>query len=161
MMAQLATPDAAARAHQEIFSYWAALRRGGSLPARADIDPARLKKLLPTVTLTDVVGAPLDYRVRLAGTGLYPVYGGEITGRGLRDIYSREAAGYWRTELDKVVRLRRPGVGCHNLAWRGAPGSSLIWMRLPLSSDGERVDMILGYDALIGVDAVTSGIRAA
>lgn len=161
MMAQLATPDAAAKAHQGVFSYWASLRRDGRLPARADIDPARLKKLLPTVSLTDVLDGPLDYRIRLAGTALYPVYGCEITGKGLRDIYSRETAGYWRTELDKVVRLRRPGVGCHNLAWRGAPHTSLIWMRLPLSSDGERVDMILGYDAVVGVATETSGIRAA
>lgn len=161
MMAQLATPQAAARAHQEVFSYWASLRRDGRLPARADIHPAAFRKLLPTISLIDVLDGPLDYRMRLAGTGLYPVYGGEITGKGLRDIYSREAASYWRTELDKVVRLKRPGVGCHNLAWRGVPTASLIWMRLPLSSDGERVDMILGYDAVIGVAAETTGIRAA
>ncbi|MNC94289.1 hypothetical protein D3C83_111040 [compost metagenome] len=55
----------------------------------------------------------------------------------------------------------RPGVGCHNLAWKGAPHASLFWMRLPLASDGEIVDMILGYDAVVGVAAEISGIRAA
>lgn len=162
MKAQLATPAAAARAHQEIFSYWSSLRRDGKLPSRADIQPAGFRKLLPTVSLTDVVREPLDYRLRLAGTGLYPVYGREITGRSLRDVYSREAADYWRGELDKVVRLRRPGVGCHNLAWKGQPHISLLWMRLPLSSDGESVDMILGYDAVVGMAAdLSTGIRAA
>ncbi len=48
------------------------------------------------------------------------------------------------------------------MAWRGAKGLSLFWLRLPLSSDGTRVDMILGHDALIGkLDHSGSGIRSA
>jgi hypothetical protein len=161
MVPQLAPSTTAARSHQEIFAYWASLRQGGRLPGRADIKPQDLKRLLPTVSLIDVSHGPLDYRLRLAGTGLYSVYGREITGRSLRDVYSHEASDYWRSELDKVVSERRPGVGCHNLAWRGAAHVSLLWMRLPLASDGETVDMILGYDAVVGVASETSGIRAA
>ncbi|HEX6860804.1 MAG TPA: PAS domain-containing protein [Caulobacteraceae bacterium] len=162
MKTQLATPAAAARAHEEIFSYWSSLRRDGKLPGRADIHPAAFRKLLPTISLIDVEREPLNYRLRLAGTGLYPVYGREITGRGLREVYSREAADYWRAELDRIVRLRRPGVGCHSLAWKGQPHVSMLWMRLPLASDGERVDMILGYDAVVGMAVeMSSGIRAA
>lgn len=161
MVAQLATSTTAARSHQEIFAYWASLRRDGRLPGRADIRPQDLKRLLPTVSLIDVERAPLDYRLRLAGTGLYSVYGREITGRRLRDVCSREAADYWRQELDKVVLGRRPGVGCHNLAWRGAAHVSLLWMRLPLASNGVDVDMVLGYDCVVGVASEISGIRAA
>lgn len=161
MMAQLAPSGAAARAHQEVFSYWCSLRRDGLLPGRADIRPQDIKRLLPTVSLIDVSREPLDYRLRLAGTGLYGVYGHEITGRTLREVYSRDAAAYWREELDKVALGGRPGVGCHNLAWKGAPHASLFWMRLPLASDGEIVDMILGYDAVVGVAAEITGIRAA
>ena len=161
MMAQLAPSGAAARAHQEVFAYWSSLRRDGRLPGRADIKPQDLKRLLPTVSLIDVVREPLDYRLRLAGTGLYGVYGHEITGRTLREVYSREATDYWREELDKVVLGARPGVGCHNLAWKGAPHASLLWMRLPLASDGKAVDMILGYDCVVGVAAEITGIRAA
>jgi hypothetical protein len=161
MVAQLSLPSTAARAHQEIFSYWASLRREGKLPGRADICPSQLKRLLPTVSLIDVQREPLDYRLRLAGTGLYPVYGREITGRTLREAYSREAADYWRAELDASVKERRPGVGCHSLAWRGHPHAALMWMRLPLATNGRDVDMILGYDAVIGVAAELTGIRAA
>jgi len=153
----------AARAHKEIFSYWSSLRRDGGLPGRADIKPQDLKRLLPTVSLIDVLHEPLDYRLRLAGTGLYGVYGREITGHRLRDVYDYEAAAYWRDELDKVVLGRRPGVGCHSMAWKGASHLSLLWMRLPLASDGKTVDMILGYDAVVGVTTTSelSGIRAA
>lgn len=163
MSAQLSASATAARAHQEMFAYWASLRRGASLPARVDLHPANMKRLLPTVSLIDVVkGEPRDYRLRLAGTGLYGVYGREITGRKLEDVYNTAAGDYWRKELDKVVDERRPGVGVHSLAWRGSPHMSILWLRLPLASNGKDVDMILGYDAVVGAAAEgISGIRAA
>ncbi|MBI1683926.1 motility/cell cycle regulatory protein MopJ [Caulobacter hibisci] len=163
MSAQLSASATAARAHQEMFAYWASLRRGANLPARVDLQPSGIKRLLPTVSLTDVVREPRDYRLRLAGTGLYGVYGREITGRKLDEVYNSAAADYWRAELDKVVDERRPGVGVHNLGWRGAPHVSILWLRLPLASNGKDVDMILGYDAVVGSQAESgfSGIRAA
>ncbi len=121
-----------------------------------------MKSLLPTVSLIDVLKAEdLDYRVRLAGTGLYSVYGGEITGRRLSEVYASSAADYWRSELAQVVQRRRPAVGVHNLSWRGSPHLSLVWIRLPLAANGDDVDMILGYDAVVGLGANVSGIRAA
>jgi hypothetical protein len=121
---------------------------------------------LPTVSLIEVLANTprpglIDYRMRLAGTGLYNVYGREITGRRLGEIYSVSATDYWRMELGKVVAERRPAVGVHNLAWRGASHLSILWLRLPLAADGERVDMILGFDAVLGLAQPVSGIRAA
>jgi len=98
--------------------------------------------------------------MRLAGTALYGVYGREITGRSLSEIYGA-AADYWRSELAQVVRERRPSVGAHNLAWRGASHLSLLWLRLPLSSNGRDVDMIMGFDVVLGMGQVASGIKAA
>jgi hypothetical protein len=163
MLAQMNGPATAARAHEEIFAYWASCRRGAQLPARASIHPAHFKRHLPTISLIDVFGEPRDYRLRLAGTGLYSVYGREITGRTLSEVYNSAAADYWRAELDKVVEQRRPGVGVHNFDWRGAGHLSVLWLRLPLASDGVNVDMILGYDAPLGTvrEGVSSGIRAA
>jgi len=162
MAAHIGGSAAAARAHEELYAYWASLRHGGRLPSRSDIHPSDFKRLLPTVSLIDVVREPLDFRLRLAGTGLYSVYGREITGRTLDDVYNSAAAQYWRTELAKVVDERRPLVGVHNLAWRGAGHLSILWMRLPLASNGRDVDMILGYDAVVGMSSqAMSGIRAA
>ncbi|MEO8114146.1 MAG: histidine kinase, partial [Phenylobacterium sp.] len=93
--------------------------------------------------------------------GLYGVYGREITGRSLTDIYNTAAADYWRVELGKVVARRRPAVGVQNLGWRGVSHLSVLWLRLPLASNGCDVDMILGYDAVVGLPQMVSGIRAA
>ncbi|MDP1632165.1 MAG: PAS domain-containing protein [Caulobacter sp.] len=163
MAAQLGASATAARAHEEMLTYWASLRQTGRIPGRADICPEAFKRFLPTVSLTDVMaGERRDYRLRLAGTGLYSIYGREITGRALGDVYGAKAADYWRQELDRVVEDRRPSVGCHSLAWRGSAHMSLLWLRLPLASDGRNVDMILGYDAVVGVQGdMMSGIRAA
>lgn len=166
MAAQFGAPLAAARAHEEIFAYWASLREGARLPGRRHLDPSDIKRLLPTVSLIDVVRRPessnaLDYRIRLAGTGLYGVYGREITGKRLIEVYNSSAADYWRAELDKVVAERRPAVGAHSLAWRGASHLSILWLRLPLASNGAEVDMILGFDAVVGMGQMQTGIRAA
>ncbi|MDB5436580.1 MAG: hypothetical protein JWR47_2837 [Phenylobacterium sp.] len=161
MAAQIGAPAAAARAHEELFGYWASRRQGARLPARRDIDPAGFKRLLPTVSLIDVLAEPFDFRLRLAGTGLYGVYGREITGRRLGEVYNSAAADYWRVELSTVVAERRPAVGVHSLAWRGASHLSILWLRLPLASDGQDVDMILGFDAVVGMSQMQSGIRAA
>src|SRR5579871_3156326 len=118
MMAQTGGPATAVRAHEEIFAYWASRRQGAQLPGRAAIHPQHFKRHLPTISLIDVLNEPRDYRLRLAGTGLYSVYGREITGHTLEDVYAAPASAYWRAELDKIVDSRRPGVGVHSLAWR-------------------------------------------
>ena len=167
MLAQVGAPAAAMRAHEEMFAYWASRRENGRLPGRAQIHPGHIKRHLPTVSLIDVRdrgdGAGRGYRLRLAGTGLYGVYGGEITGKALEEVYTPPASDYWRAELDKVVEGRRPAVGMHSLSWRGAQHLSILWLRLPLASDGREVDMILGYDAPVGGVSASafSGIRAA
>jgi hypothetical protein len=162
-MAQIGHPAAAIRAHEELFSYWASLRGEAPVPARGRLDPRDMTRLLPTVSLTEVLpGEAIDFRIRLAGTALYGVYGREITGRKLGEVYNSAAEDYWRDELGRIVRDRRPGVGVHNMAWRGASHLSLVWIRLPLSTKGAEVDMILGYDALIGsMAAAATGIRPA
>ena len=124
MAAQIGAPGAAVRAHEELFAYWASLRDGARLPGRAHLDPGGIKRLLPTISLIDVKpdpqgAAPADFRMRLAGTALYGVYGREITGKRLCDIYNTAAADYWRFELGKVVSEKRPAVGI----WT-RPGSS-------------------------------------
>ena len=121
-----------------------------------------MKRLLPTVSLIEAPREPdADFRIRLAGTGLYNVYGREITGRTFSEVYNSATADYWRDELSQVVQKKKPSVGVHSLAWRGAAHLSIVWIRLPLSTKGAEVDMILGYDAVIGMGAVASGIRAA
>ena len=166
----LKAPAAAAKAHEELLAYWTSLKAGRGLPSRADLNPVQIKRHLPLISLIDVAHG--DYRLRLAGTGLFSVYGGEITGRALDEGYAPDLLTYWQAELAKIVEAAKPAVGLHDLAWRGQPDLSLLWLRLPLSSNGKDVDMILGYDAVVSMavqgmvgagegESLSSGIRAA
>lgn len=155
------------KGHEEIFRYWRSLKKHGKLPSRDDLDLVMIRKLLPNISLIDVlIDTEMEkktrFRQRLAGTGLYAAYGAEITGKYLEDIYPPAEEDYWRAELSQVIKSRKVNVGLHSLAWRGVDGLVLFWMRLPLASDGVSVDMILGYDALLGKkDSIATGIRAA
>ena len=106
----------------------------------------RAKAKAPTATV-----AALVEMTRAAAT----------TGRQIADVFSPPALDYWRDELGQVVSEQRPAVGAHNLSWRGASHLSILWLRLPLSSDGREVDMILGFDAVVGMTQMVTGIRAA
>ncbi len=158
---------AALRSHEDVFRYWKSLRRRGKLPSRSDIDPGAFKLRLPTISLIDVMHShPKNqadaFRQRLAGTDLFNAYGEEITGKTIDRIYTADEALYWAEALTLVVETGKPNVGLHSMAWRGAKGLSLFWLRLPLASDGVNVDMILGHDALIGkIDLVQTGIKSA
>ncbi len=163
MVSELGATVLADGAQEALYAYWAGLRRDGRLPSRADVRPADIKSFLPMLSLTEVA---LDcrFQVRLAGTGLYGVYGSEITGRALPEIFPGSAADYWQRELEAVIRDRRPAIGVHSLSWRGASHLSVLWMRLPLAANGSDVDMILGYDIVLGGEksrSFASGIRAA
>ena len=165
MTPQTGGPTVAVRAHEELFAYWASLKRRGRLPGRKHIHPADFKRHLPAISLINVLrgeDGALDYRVRLAGTGLYGVYGQEITGKTLEQAYG-PAAGYWRAHLDKLVGERKPQAGVQSLSWRGLAHLSVVWLRLPLANNGRQVDMILGYDGLVGLQngELQTGIRAA
>jgi hypothetical protein len=163
MVSELGATAVAEGAQEALYGYWAGLRRDGRLPSRADIRPAEIKSFLPMLSLTEV-GRESRFRIRLAGTGLFGVYGTEITGRTLGEIYAGPAAEYWRRELSAIVGDRRPAIGVHSLGWRGAPDLSVLWMRLPLAANGADVDMILGYDVVLGAERApgfNSGIRAA
>src|SRR5205085_5748104 len=63
-MTQIGHPNAAIRAHEELFSYWASLRGEAPVPARGRLDPRDMTRLLPTVSLTEVLpGEAIDFRI--------------------------------------------------------------------------------------------------
>ena len=66
--------------------YWFKKRAGRLAPTRADIDPVDIAPLLPRVMLVDVSTDPVDFRFRLAGTGLFKIHGAELTNKRALDL---------------------------------------------------------------------------
>ncbi len=136
------------RCHAEIawmYRYWDGKRRGRPMPARQDIEPLEFPRLLPGTLLVDVVADPRCYVDRLVGTREALARGEDPTGKPVAETFfglSREnvLANYdhaleHRSFLYDDDRFQAPG-------GRYSVEESLF---LPLSSDGERLNMIMVY----------------
>jgi hypothetical protein len=72
----------------ETVAYWQQLHRRGQPPARADIDPAEIRALLPHLALLDDATGDGRPRFRLAGTAVVELFGCEPTGRCVASLES-------------------------------------------------------------------------
>ena len=145
-------------AHQALYDYWRSKCHDGRLPSRDDICPADIRKFLPHISLTEVcheTGAvsedgtrDMRYRLRLAGTGFYDLYGTEITGAYIDELPIGAKAQYWERVLGRVVHRAKPSAGVTRPGTPYGAHQAQFWIRLPLSEDGTTVSMILGYDHL-------------
>ena len=140
-----------------IYDYWRSRCKNGNFPSRFDIEPEHITAHLPTVSLVEVRHGRQKsprFRYRLAGTGFWNLYEEEIQGRHIDELPIGDRCEYWQRILANIVTKRRPMAG---VTKPGTPlGSHLaqFWIRMPLSSDGENIDMILGYDHLVKLSAV-------
>jgi hypothetical protein len=126
-----------------IVAYWRAKAGARQMPKRSDIDPSELKSYLPRISLIDVVPDARRFVYRLVGTEEVALRGYDPTGKSVGEGYfgpNRELAlehyGY-------VVEHRAPF--CYRGDFEVEDGAieneDVIF--LPLSEDGETVNMIL------------------
>lgn len=132
------------QALRELYAYWNAKRGDSFAPPRSAIDPAEIRRLLPLILLLDVIGTPPRFRVRLAGTKVVEAYGREITGFHIDELDLDKMDHVVLANLVEVVEK-----GCPSLAHREYTrndGRHMKYERLvlPLSSDGVKVDKLLG-----------------
>jgi hypothetical protein len=125
-------------------AYWHSKMLAGRLPARADIDPAELKPILPNIILLNVHYDPFRVSVRLRGTRIDEfrpkgkwkyLHEANTFDRGRKEDYVRE--------MDFVVRHRRPVYARDWMTSRFGALCDLYAGIWPLSSDGHRIDMLV------------------
>jgi hypothetical protein len=154
--AQLVTPG-----QRELYDYWLCSAGGRRMPARSDLDPLKIPKLLPNVGLIDVRNGVDQACFRLAGTRLYDIYGQEITGKPISEVFSGNSAEYWHRIHTHLVEKGLPHHGVIRGPADGRGHIVLFWLRLPLSEDGGRVDRILCYDTTGPADSYRTKQRVA
>lgn len=130
-----------------IFEYWKSRSNNGFAPRRADIDPLEFWEHISRVWLLEVhEGTPSPLYVRLYGTEIVEKSGVDKTGRFLSEFQDDfyETSGYRR--IRNVIETGKP------FWFKGAASNlrtnfvkNLESLVCPLSSDGVKVNMILGY----------------
>ncbi|MFM9843817.1 MAG: PAS domain-containing protein [Dongiaceae bacterium] len=129
---------------QRLHEYWCRQRGTRAMPARPDIDAAEIPALLPYIFVIDVLEEHRDFRFRVAGTHLREALGEELTGRHIADAFPADFGGEVKAIWSQVVDQRIPVRGWGDL-W--IPGREFVkWegLAMPLSADGEAVNMLLG-----------------
>jgi hypothetical protein len=125
-----------------LYRHWDEVRRGRSMPSRADVDPLSLPQLLGNLILIDVLREPLRFRYRLIGTRLTERIRRDMTGKFFDDIPEpvyRDRLYSWHGGV-VAEKTPRGGVTARRLLDRWEPYEILT---LPLSTDGVEVDMTL------------------
>lgn len=127
---------------RQLYAYWDVKRAARRFPARRDIDPVDLSFVLGWIVLLDVSYDPLRFRVRLYGSELAARTGHDLTGMYADEHPWPEFSHYVQGTWSDVIARREPS---HGFFERMLDNQELRFesLRLPLSSDGERIDMLL------------------
>jgi hypothetical protein len=151
-MAELAAPGSEEVSHPTLvglYRYWDGKRGGRTMPARRDLDPSEIVKLLPHIYMLDVERDPLRFRYRLIGTAICTFLGRDYTGRTVDEATYGKGEGLDRllALFTTVVETRAPVAYKGNIWYvSGREWRQVEALLMPLSHDGVGVDIIFaGY----------------
>jgi hypothetical protein len=115
------------------------------MPSRADIDPGEITPVLPHIFLIESVPPPNYYRYRIHGSALAEFHGRDFTGLTIHETISREDADTTIRVFDGICQSRKPLMATGPVFWT-RPGElkGFESCNLPLSADGNTVNMIFG-----------------
>lgn len=127
------------------YRFWESKLNGRRMPARGDFDPVEMKEWLPGIVLVDVEHNPRRLVYRLVGTRSVSLKQRDVTGQTVED-------GYHGSSLDEILENYRQVIEgrCAVYDWevqvsqnRHLEDSETLL--LPLSNDGETVNMVMIY----------------
>lgn len=128
---------------RRLYAYWLDKRGERRFPARRDLDPVDFIYVLGNVMLIDVRHEPLRFRFRLYGTGLLDRHRAiDMTGKDLEEHPRPEFRAYLRQQWSETIARGAP---THGFFDRLVDEDLRRFesLRLPLSSDGTTIDMLL------------------
>lgn len=129
---------------RQLFDYWLGHCADDAWPRREAIRPGDIRTLLANTLLLELAPLPEGVRVHLAGSALWDVYGGELTGATLREARWGPGQAHWRNVYEHLHTSAMPMNG-QGLGLCARDHLALFWLRLPLSTAGGRT-FLLGLD---------------
>lgn len=128
----------------ELLAYWEGKRAGRRMPRRADIHPEEIPGLLRNVILIDVEHDPLRLRYRLIGTDITRTMQRDSTGKYYDEIYASELLEDIYRTFRHLLAQKAPLRTFGTAFYPDKNFYSYETLNLPLSEDGETVNMVLG-----------------
>ncbi len=111
----LASLEEAPAYFADCLAYWEEARNGGQMPAVSAIDPTKLPvRSLKWLAVFDVVDDGADFRVRLWGSGVAELTGGDCKGRLCSEV---EGAKRAMERMGLCCRTGTPYVSGDPLSW--------------------------------------------
>ena len=114
------------------------------MPARRDIDPIEMRQWLGNLLLVDFPPDPLQYRIRLDGVNLVQFYNSSREGKGVEVLTSEEERRIVLPQYISVLENKQPAYYESEFVTSEGIVTSQRKLLLPLSEDGQRVNMVLG-----------------
>lgn len=126
------------------FRAWRMARREAMVPHRADFDPVGIPALLPHVWLYRYDAGLDDFVCRLAGEEVNAAWGRSIRGRMLQEIVGADDHPTVLRRWRQIVRVPLIHYGAAAERLSALETRSAERLLLPLASDGDVVDHVLG-----------------
>lgn len=131
-----------------LYNYWRSKCGGRRMPCRADIDPSEIPpRLLPCLSLVDVVDDERRYVYRLVGTADVQVRGYDPTGKSVTEGFFGPDAENALGCYDKVVATAAPLLDPEPFLATNGRYATEETIFLPLSDDGVAVNKIIVFFA--------------
>lgn len=127
-------------------AYWRARCEAvGGVPARAQIDPADLRPLLPNLFIVDVEADPRRFRYRLVGTAVVEYNQLEFTGRYLGSIGWEEEQALF-AQYARVLDSRGAVFGYYDWMLRSGAMGRAEYGLFPLADAGGAIVQVIGVE---------------
>lgn len=129
---------------RSLYGYWLATKRPGRLPLKTDIDPVRIgAKLLPNLFIYRLEPCG-RFRALLYGTAIDYLYHKTLTGKYLDEIVRDRTCNSRVGLFERVARERLPVYYSGRVLLPTREQRDISALLLPVSSDGEAADHVLG-----------------
>jgi hypothetical protein len=126
----------------QLYDYWEAKRAGRRWPTRDDIDPVEMRFALGNLDLVEISYDPVVFRYRISGSNIDQDEGFNMQGKTLDDYPLPQHRESVRRTYLRVLDQGEPD---YEELQRFDEGVNVRYGRLilPLSQDGNRIDMFL------------------
>lgn len=138
--------DLSSPEQKELYAYWIRIKADKLMPMRADFNPSDLPKVLPLISMENVIYDPVRFQVRLTGSQTSSLQ--NSNGKYLDEIPGTE---HIVKMLKEMVELKKPYFYESNINWDEKSYKTYSSLIVPFSEDGDNVTLCMACHHALGI----------